>query len=217
MNRYNHALITVCIGKEFDRLARLTHPLFQRYAKNIEAEFITINSRVLNHCPVHYEKYQIGRYFNEYERILFVDTDVVIRPNAPNVFERVPVDQFGAYQTSVHCDFHDESIEMIQKEQGDIGWKNHYFNSGVMVLSRSHRSLFDLELGCFNGFGEQTQLNYNVQNLHIPFLDITYRFNHVQVVGEPVSKGTSFLFTTRVRVMVRDRNTNRYIRILGIW
>jgi len=188
----SRAIVTLCIGDGFEKLANLTHPLMRAYAGKVGAEFIVIDQAELDISPIHYEKYQLERFLDEYERVLFVDTDVVIRPSAPDLFEIVPEEMFGAYLASVHSDCHDDSIVAIQRELEDLGWQKDYFNSGVMVLSKAHRVLFDFSHGCFNGFYEQTQINYNLQKLKVPFFDIGFKFNHVELIGEPISKQSTY-------------------------
>jgi hypothetical protein len=192
MSGYSRAIVTLCIGDSFEKLAHLTHPLMCAYAEKVRADFVVIDKPRLNISPIHYEKYQLAHLLDRYERILFVDTDVVIRPNSPDLFESVPINMFGAYLASEHSDCHDASIRKIQDELGNLGWEKDYFNSGVMMLSGVHQAMFDFKLGCFNGFYEQTQLNYNLQKLKLPFFDIGFQYNHVQLIGEPISKGTSY-------------------------
>lgn len=192
LNSSSRAIVTLCIGNDFDQLARLTHPLMRDYANKMHADFIIIDSPELGISPIHYEKYQLANLLNKYERVLFIDTDVVVRPNSPDLFEYVPKNMFGAYLASKHSDCHDASLEKVQDELGSLGWKKDYFNSGVMVLSRDHQPLFDLSHGCFNGFYEQTQLNYNLQKLKLPFFDIGFQYNHVELIGEPISNETSY-------------------------
>lgn len=192
MNNSSRAVITLCIGNGFDQMARLTHPLMRDYADKVHADFIVIDKPELGVSPIHYEKYQLASFLKKYERVLFVDTDIVIRPDSPDLFEYVPENMFGAYLASKHSDCHDISLRDIQNELGDLGWEKDYFNSGVMMLSQAHKSLFDLSHGCFNGFYEQTQINYNLKKLKLPFFDIGFQYNHVELIGEPIAKKTSY-------------------------
>lgn len=186
------ALVTLCIGEGFEKISHLTHPLMNAYAKTTGSDFLVINKRKFQKLPVHFEKFQIAGILQKYDRVLFVDTDVVIRPDAPNLFDLVPLEKVGVYMANIHSDCHDDSIHSIQNELDDIGWHNEYFNSGVMLVSKPHVGLFDLSHGSFTGFYEQTQLNYNLQKLNLPVFDITYRYNHVEAVGIPISGGSSY-------------------------
>jgi lipopolysaccharide biosynthesis glycosyltransferase len=191
-NMFSCAIVTLCIGADFKQMSRLTHPLMRAYSERTGADMVIINKRKLRNLPVHFEKFQIEGILQKYDRVLFVDTDVVIRPSSPNLFDLVPFEKVGVYVASVHSDCHDVSIRQIQKEFDEIGWYKEYFNSGVMLVSKPHVGLFDLSHGSFTGFFEQTQLNYNLQKLNLPVFDLTYRYNHVEAAGISISEGSSY-------------------------
>ena len=177
------AVVTLCIG-DANQLGKITHPLFKAYADRIEADFIVINTPKLNLNYIHYEKYQIYDLLDDYERIIYLDTDIIINPTCPNLFDIVPEKQFGAFVVSKHTYFHDGAIKDIQKLLGDISWKREYINNGVMVISKCHRELFQKnnELLVWasekRNFPDQTILNYHLQKLAIPIYNIGYKFNH---------------------------------------
>lgn len=184
------ALVTLTIGLAYGRLARITYPFFHEYADRHGLAFVPISHPVIPGAP-HFQKLACFEILEDYERIMFVDTDVLISPDAPNLFEIVPLYQFGAYDVSQHTAFHDHAIALIQERLKDIGWRNEYFNSGVMVASRMHREVFnpsDPDLAVWTRvcealpesktFSDQTYLNYKVQEYRLPFFDIGYRFNH---------------------------------------
>ncbi len=177
------AVVTLCIG-DADKLGEITHPSFKAYADRIEADFIVINTPKLNLNYIHYEKYQIYDLLHDYERIIYLDTDIIISPKCPNLFDIIPEKQFGAFVVSKHTYFHDGAIKDIQKLLGDISWKREYINNGVMVISKCHRELFQKsnELLVWasekRNFPDQTILNYHLQKLGIPIYNIGYKFNH---------------------------------------
>lgn len=177
------AVVTLCIG-DANQLGKITHPLLKAYADRIEADFIVINTPKLNLNYIHYEKYQIYDLLNDYERIIYLDTDIIVSPKCPDLFEIVPEEQFGAFVVSKHTYFHDGAIKDIQKLLGDISWKREYINNGVMVIAKCHQELFQKnnELLVWasekRNFPDQTILNYHLQKLGIPIYDIGYKFNH---------------------------------------
>ena len=185
------ALLTLTIGEEFEAIAELTHPLFIKYAHFIGADFHVIRDRNYLALPMPFEKYQIRDFISKYDRILFLDTDIVVKPMAPNIFRIVPNGYFGAYLASRHWNGHDDSIMEIQESLPALNWSKEYFNSGVMVMDKRHESIFDLDHGSFVGFYEQTQLNYNLQKLKFRFFDITYRYNHVELIKKPIKDNSS--------------------------
>ncbi len=177
------AVVTLCIGNAY-KLGEITHPLLKAYADRIKADFIVINTPQLNLNYIHYEKYQIYDLLKDYERIIYLDTDIIVKPKCPNLFEIVPEEQFGAFVVSKHTYFHDGAIKDIQKVLGEIDWKREYINNGVMVISKCHRQVFAKNHDLFvwssekRHFPDQTILNYHIQKLGIPIYDIGYKFNH---------------------------------------
>ena len=80
-------LITVGVGGAREIL-KLSSPSMRAYAARIGADFLA-----LTNCTQDWplaEKFRIGHYARRYERILFVDADVFIRSDAPDVFATVP-------------------------------------------------------------------------------------------------------------------------------
>ncbi len=177
------AIVTLCIGEEY-KLGQVTHPLLRSYADRVGADFIVISEPKINLGNHNFEKYQIYDLFEQYDRILYIDTDIIVTPECPNLFEIVSEKEFGAFVVSEHTYFHDGAIKKIQSKLGDIGWERKYFNAGVMVVSKQHSKIFNksyelIEWAKETGaFYDQTLLNYTIQKMDIPIHDIGYQFNH---------------------------------------
>jgi lipopolysaccharide biosynthesis glycosyltransferase len=182
--------VTLAIGETYERLAKLTHPYFRAYATRHNLAFLPIKRPHLQAAP-HFQKLACYDVLVEHERVIFVDTDVLIAPDAPCLLDIVPPRKFGAYIVSEHTSFHDQAILLIQQRLRDLSWQHEYFNSGVMVASREHRSIFapsdpDLQtwmalcskLSEKQTFSDQTYLNFKVRESGIQVLDIGYKFNH---------------------------------------
>src|SRR5262249_54404349 len=133
------ALVTIATGANYqEQIARFTHPGLSAYAQQIGADFISVNT---SDGPPYLEKFRLANFLDLYERVLFMDTDIVIVDPCPDVFTRVPDDAFGArFETPGR---YADQIVRAQHELGDIGWTQNYFNSGVMVVSRAHHAIFE--------------------------------------------------------------------------
>lgn len=188
----DNAVVTLCIGDGFDEMAALTRGRIQDYAASMGADYIEIRQPLVGLPYPHFEKFQMYGMFERYQRLLYLDTDMVITRDCPDLFKIVPEEAFGAYFCHHHTDMHDASIIECQKHIGDIGWSRTYFNSGVMLASRAHREVFRLAGAIYLGFYEQTQLNYNVQREKLPIFDIGYRFNHFSVY-ESIKRLSSYI------------------------
>ncbi len=179
------ALLTIAIGAEYQEIANLTHPALSAYARQIGADFFSLSTS--DGVP-HLQKFRIADFLGLYERILFIDTDIVVTDPCPDVFALVPDEAFGAWfpNPMIPGRFADQ-IARAQVELGDIGWTRNYFNSGVMVVSRTHRGIFEdakarAAFARPENFFDQTLLNYLVQKNRCKIVELGFRWNHTGVV-----------------------------------
>jgi hypothetical protein len=189
------AVVTIAVGQGFGEMAALTHPGISAYARRIGADFVSLNAPSQNapslnapslNAPCaapHFQKFRLASLLDLYDRILYMDTDIVVTDGCPDIFEVVPEDAFGAWfpNPMIPGRFADR-IARVQEVLGDIGWRENYFNSGVMVVSRLHQPIFENPGDYADDFFEQTQLNYRVQKGRYRTVDIGYRWNHTSAV-----------------------------------
>jgi len=178
------AVVTMCIGDKWEALKQLTYPSISDYANKIGATFINIDTAVVHPTEVGYEKFQMFKILSYYDRIIYLDADLIVTKKCPDLFDVVPEDEIGAliesnyWMISPDVDHRQRIIE-VQKILGNIGWTNDYINTGVMVLSKRHKWIFDLSQvsKCVIDLREQTQLNYNIKKLGYWVHDIGQKFN----------------------------------------
>jgi hypothetical protein len=132
------AVVTVAVGKALEWL-EISEPSMRAYAERVGAEFIKLTDVTCPPFPEG-EKWQTNDLFDIYDRILFVDADIVIRPGAPNLFELVPEDHVGLYD-----DYHDlkgwawvyAEYEAIQREQHlPVRPLHTCYNTGLVMASQ---------------------------------------------------------------------------------
>lgn len=129
----------------FARIASLTHPPMARYASRVGADFVVID-RGESGRHAAWEKLQLHRLLGKYARVVFLDTDIVVRGFAPDLFALVPEGSFGAL---VHDARYLESYIRMAEEYciaNGLWLRNgldRYFNSGLMVASAAHRAVFE--------------------------------------------------------------------------
>ncbi|NKB97860.1 MAG: hypothetical protein GKR90_05095 [Pseudomonadales bacterium] len=196
------AIVTLAIGQEFSEMGRVTHPLMRKYAKRIGAEFIIIDqSKNIAEFPT-YEKFQMYDLLERYRRVIFLDTDILVLPDAPSLFDLVPPDTFGAANEEAYS-MVSAHKEATQAKLGGINWVNPYFNSGVMVVSQNQKELFNPKSSQFNLWvtstgksehvmSDQPYLNYRLNELAMPMTDLGFRYNHTRVIRETHIRFNSF-------------------------
>ena len=139
------AVMTLAIG--YQPFWTVTHPKMQSYAQRIGAEFIIINS-IRNTAVLEQsyklEKFQLYDYFDSYERILFLDSDIVVHSQCPDLFNQVSEEKIGAVCEKLPYFRREEIFKEACLYYGATypGHSQEWFNTGVMVLSRCHRHLF---------------------------------------------------------------------------
>lgn len=186
------AIITVSIGLEYQTLGALLHPSKKDYAQKVGADFIEITTRQFPDIHPNFEKLQIRSVLDAYDRILFLDCDTFVRKDTPNLFELIPPTHFGAYNESWWGGRTDISADH---------WTNfraphygvcalpmtRYFNSGVMVVSKSHQAVFDFPPALDKTQFElqpidQPWINLQLVKHNTPIYELPYTFNRTYSV-----------------------------------
>lgn len=174
-----HLVLTIAVGEQYQQMAKFTHPTIKRYASRVCADFLSIDESTTS--TPHWEKFQIFHLLNQYERILYLDTDLIVRDDCPNLFDLVPPNKLGAFDEAPWTDSRTTTMyEACQQYDTTLpDWDGRYYNSGVMVVSRCHKYLFKKpEKEEFN-FYEQSYLNLKISKDEIPIHDLPYTFNRM--------------------------------------
>lgn len=194
------AIISLAIGNPQPYLVGLNSAL--EYSKKIGADFYVISEPRLKYRFPHFEKLQLlGLFDDGYDRVLYLDGDTIITPDARDIFEEYPDEtKFYAYDENSHPDLdcmdRDSDVKALPK---DFEWEKNeqgkykYFNAGVMLFSKQHRF-------CFSGiedlpdvpemwkYAEQTALNYLIAKNGIEWEAIDYSFNRMDLGQEDPDK-----------------------------
>lgn len=184
----------------------LTFPKMVEYADRIGADFVAMNAglgqRYLGNP--YYEKLRVVDVLENYDRLIYIDGDIIVASDCPNLLDIVPADKMGAFIASRYSNYHNQANIEVQKTLGEIDWKREQrdpnifesFNAGVMVLSKQHLNELKHVLAAaeiwsrYDGpfdpralMTDQPVFNYIVQKFQIPITDLTYRFNHTNARG----------------------------------
>jgi lipopolysaccharide biosynthesis glycosyltransferase len=181
------AVVTLSIGKQFAPLAERTHPLMVRYAFRIGAEFVVIDTPRMGHRGdsrqwMGWEKYQLADLLVHYDQILFLDTDVMIRPDCPDLMEFCG-NRYGAFN---EVPFNPVVLERLDRYCKMAGLeikptRAAYYNGGVVVCNRSHRPVFEPPAVLYHQgefrFAEQTHTTARIHQLGVKCRDLPVAFN----------------------------------------
>lgn len=137
------AVVVLAVGSKGRELLDITGDGLKAYAARIGADFHAITGEPNQpNFPLE-DKFRVGQFLDFYERVLYLDADVVVSEDAPNLFDLVPEDRLGITNEWLFGTWdHFKDIEAIQKANGFTVQKpGAYYNTGLMVLSQPHRAV----------------------------------------------------------------------------
>ena len=203
----DNAIVTLSIGDKYQEVAEVAKKHMAVYAKKINADFVVIDKVIKNikGGTPHFEKAQIEDLLQMYERVAYFDIDILIRSWAPNIFKEIPVHSVGVYNEYTNNNGNSGAIrrdaKRAQSHLGDIGWelkergKGFFFNSGVMVASREHHKMFQIDPDRYWSqlFQDQTQLNYNLQANKFKIHDLARNWNWMHFCNKRCAREDAFV------------------------
>lgn len=189
-------VLTISIGDHYSKLAKLTTPSIERYAKKIGADYLNINEFNPNYITQKWNKFYIHELLNKYRRILYLDIDIIIREDTPNLFEIVPENKLGMFNEGRYTprfEFLEQASEYYNEPLKR--WNGKFYNSGVMVISRIHKSIFRLPKGQDFVETDQPYINLRILNDKVEMFDLDYKFNRMDILDKfcGISRLDSFI------------------------
>lgn len=179
-------------------MAALTHPILKKFALKWGADFSILDH--ISGCTIgdgryHYRIMKFYDLLLDYDRILSIDSDIIINKNCPNLFDVVPYDKIGTIFEDKGSRLIDRKkrIQLIQKEWGEIGWRSGYINTGVFLVSREHRQVFKKFKNKYwvkSGF-DDVHLGYQIHRLGLKIFELNWQFNHMSIFSESWNKSPS--------------------------
>ena len=200
------AIVTLVIGDKARSMLDIGFDLLTNYADKTHSRLVVINEEKikLEGFP-NLEKFQIVEILDNYDRVLYLDADILIHPNCPDIFDVVSNNSFGAVTDNTdnvwgNLNRYDEMIN-VQRSLGYIKWYSGYFNTGVMLLSKEHKGIFDNpsdRLKFESQFSDQTLLNYNFVKYGYKFYCLDKKFNGMEINSfssrmEPQNKTKAYI------------------------
>jgi lipopolysaccharide biosynthesis glycosyltransferase len=178
-------VLTISIGDYYNEIATHTLPTIKNYAKKIGADFLNINEHNPQYITQKWNKFHIHELLNQYKRILYLDVDVLVREDCPNLFDIVPENKLGMFNEGRYAPRF-EFLEQASEYYGEPirEWKGKFYNSGVMVISRIHKQLFKLPKGIDFVETDQPYLNLRIVNDKIDMFDLDYKFNRMDILDK---------------------------------
>jgi ADP-heptose:LPS heptosyltransferase len=182
------AIVTIVSGEKYENIWKRTEPFFIGYAEKCDAELIVLQGTHAQVPSPHWIKFSVYELLKkEFDRIAFIDADIIIRDDSPNIFDIVPEDQFGIFNEGQFtprgiCIYEVMKVYHVQDFAYD---GTTYYNTGVFVCSKQHRHIFKINeevKPLRNAFGEQTFLNMKIMLSGVKVFPLSFQFNRMSIM-----------------------------------
>lgn len=187
-------VVTIMLGKDpsFEFVKRS----FKEYAKKVNADFLCItepnsilkpnnNNNNKLFFDALFQKVSLGSLSDQYERVLYLDADILITPHAKNIFDVYKDDsKVYMYNEGLFSDRTSELALISDRLLKTIQDKN-YFNAGVILFPKNNHflqsiRLHDLEYFVSNSnWFDQTYINFKYRYTNIEAISLNEEFNRM--------------------------------------
>lgn len=173
------AVVTLATGQNGRELLALSGKSLASYATKCGADFHVIGGEPTQSDFPFEDKWRAGQYLDFYDRVFYTDADVLIRPDAPNLFDLVGEELLGICDENLYTaprlsGWWGADRQVMSEIQRDNGFPEctgaAYYNAGFWVASRRHRPLFSHPTVPYRAFheAEQCLLNARILNFEVP-------------------------------------------------
>ena len=198
LNKMKLLVATYSDQKCIDAYGKFTIPIIENYAKECGADFInmSINAEVpfgeWNYVAMH----TIYKLFDTYDRILYMDSDILISKGCPNlfnvteggiVFAGVSEDVGSRKENRVHRLKDVQNFyEKDSPNKSPIALIRGYINAGMYLASKYHQAVFQPVNGkLYNKIGyDSPHISYQLFRLGYYFWELDYKWNHMSMFSE---------------------------------
>lgn len=197
-------LFTIAVGDPFKWMFDITIPYMRDYCSRHDIDFILVDDMYRKDEHPCYMKQFINTLWWRYDRVCYVDSDVLIMPHAPNIFDYTPHDKCSAFREVSYSDrpeeiarrnqmsfdyisLYAEAYNAAMREMGydevplpdNLG--EYYYNAGIFVCTKEtcpHVVPVGgvMQLPTSNHY-DQNYFNMMIIKHQIPMYDFGYRWN----------------------------------------
>ena len=169
---FNRAIVTIAVGKRFNRMVnKICRENWELYAAKYGYELIVIDELLDNsergrsRCAA-WQKCLIlsQKWSDKYERIVWIDTDILINPNAPDICDGIAEDKIGAVNefTSPTRESYNLALSRMYEH-----WTNLKYNPVINYGAKEYYKSFGIDCDFEEGFWGYPEHHEDIKTLSL--------------------------------------------------
>ena len=188
-----NAIATIYHGKHGEELAKFRWR-HERYAEKCNVEFKPCYGKTSLH--------RMYDLLDNYDRVLWIDADVLIHDSSPDLFQIVPVDHVGAVDACAtgnesEVEYRQNHIITTCNEEGllvpETGGR--YFNLGVAIASNIHKQFWEpRRTWSDHDWREETAINVRMFIAQAKIMSLPECFNRFVYYGQKPKRFTDMSY-----------------------
>lgn len=169
------AVLVIATGERGEALFNKYGYTAQAYAAKVDADFLLLKDTG-NPDHRYLDKFFIGEVLKHYDRCLYIDADVEVKPDAPNLFNYTPQHLLGIFSESRYYESPDIGLGLDRVQSIGTTYNcpiprpKEYLSTGIVIASKSHTKAFTPPCRFIpkHPTYEQDFIHFNIVRYNIP-------------------------------------------------
>ena len=181
-------LLSSFIGSYFKKIGSVSEPAMKCYCKKYEIDLIKLEE-LFEHLDPAWVRLECEKFLKEYDYVIYIDADVLIKENSPNILDFIneDTDSWDIYGFNETHTPKQKFVDRIYKYAENIGYDtsllnydgSYYINSGCVVYNKGFLRYFEEprlpEINTGN-YKDQVALNFAIASGRIRYKELPPSF-----------------------------------------
>jgi len=202
-SKNKNAIVTIMTGVDPSYAYALKS--FKHYGQKVGADVIVLHREAKSFKGLRCfdfskkawaQKFLLPKFLQDYERVLYLDADIVVHPHAPDLFATYSDPQKIYMFNEGRIEDRAQEWDLIHQLNG--AREAFYYNAGVILFSRESRFLLEVEEKAVEFFlqrskyYEQTYFNFYIAKHKLAHQSIDEKFNRMIISGAKEKRFEAF-------------------------
>jgi ADP-heptose:LPS heptosyltransferase len=169
--------------KNESEIEELTIPRIKDYAQKTNSDF-----QILEDFDEVSKFWEISNLLGIYDRLLYISPFILIRPDAPNLFDIVPNDKLGIFNEGRYINRATEmkAAMIYYRQEIKKDWDSEYYNFDILLASKKNRLLFKKPNYEEVGLDLTPYINLMIHNNEISVFNLDFKFNRKEFLDDKI-------------------------------